>query len=102
MGKIGITPNGQTLYAPIYSDSRLDYFASSNISTIHEVELSPYLNDLYLGARDVAFSDDSALAFVLIDDVSDDKIVVLQTSDNSVLGIIDIPECDPRAIVYKP
>ena len=102
LGKIGITPNGQTLYAPIYSDSRIDYFPSSNIDTVNEVDLSPYMNDLFLGPRDVTFSDDSALAFVLIDDISDDLIVVIQTSDNSVLGTIDIPECDPRSIVYKP
>jgi len=100
--RIGITPDGQSVYAPIYSGSRIDYFPASDISTINEIDLSPYLNSMFQGAQEVAFSDDSALAFVVLDDFSNDVIVVIQTSDNSVLGTINIPECDPRSIVYKP
>jgi YVTN family beta-propeller protein len=101
VGKITKAPDGQRLYAPIFSDSRIDYFSPTDILTVSSVDLSAYTTT-FTGPRDVALSDDSALAFALIDS-DDDLIVILDTSDNSVLGTISLPtDSNPRSLVYKP
>jgi YVTN family beta-propeller protein len=100
-GKITVAPNGQRLYAPIFSASRIDYFSPSDISTVSSVDLSAYTTT-FTGPRDITLSDDSALAFALIDSDAD-LIVILNTSDNSVLGTISLPSgSNPRSLVYKP
>jgi DNA-binding beta-propeller fold protein YncE len=108
LGRITVRPDDQVVYAPLFSESLVDYFSTADPSTVNEIDVSAHVSGFFgYGPRHMAFSDNSQLGFLLIDDasddlISDDLIVVIQTSDNSVLGIIDIPECDPRSIVYKP
>jgi len=105
LGRITVRPDDQVVYAPILSESLIDYFTTADPSTVWDIDVSAHVSGYY-GPRHIAFSDDSKFGFVLIDDYgdgpTDDLIVVLHTSDNSIVGTIDLPECDPKSIVYKP
>ena len=88
-----------TIYVTAFSSSMLDYVGVSDTDTLKSIDLSAYAS-LYHGPRDIAFSPGSTYGFVLIDATSD-SIVIMKTSDNSVVDTIALPDCDPRSLVYK-
>ena len=98
-GKMGLIPDNTKLYIGAYSSSMLDYIELSNIATRESIDLADYTN-LGTGPRDIAFSPGSSYAFVLIDG-TDDLIIILKTSDDSVIDTISLPNCDPRSLVYN-
>jgi DNA-binding beta-propeller fold protein YncE len=98
-GKIRVTPNNTRLYIGAYSSCVLDYIELSNIVTSNYIDLIDYAQ-IGNGPRDVVFSSGSSFGFVLIDG-PDDLVVVIRTSDDSVIDTILLPNCDPRSLVYK-
>ena len=99
-GKMGLIPDNTKLYIGAYSSSMLDYVDLSNINSMESIDLADYTN-LWTGPKDIVFSAGSSYAFVLIDG-TDDLIIILKTSDDSVIDTISLPNCDPRSLVYKP
>jgi hypothetical protein len=97
--KIGLAPDDQKVYVPAYSASKLDYVGVSDTDTLQSIDMSEYAS-LYTGPRDIAFSSGSTYGFVLID-ATNDSIVIMNTSDNSVVDTISLPDCNPRSLVYK-
>jgi DNA-binding beta-propeller fold protein YncE len=98
-GKMRLTPDNTRLYIGAYSACVLDYIELSNIVTSNSIDLIDY-TDIGNGPRDVVFSSGSSFGFVLIDG-PDDLIVVIRTSDDSVIDTILLPNCDPRSLAYK-
>jgi len=99
-GKMRLMPDNKRLYIGAYSSAMLDYIDLSNIDTRVSIDIVDYTN-LGTGPTDIVFSAGSSYAFVLIDGM-DDLIIILNTSDDSVIDTISLPNCDPRSIVYKP
>jgi DNA-binding beta-propeller fold protein YncE len=99
-GEMELAPDNTKLYIGAYSSSMLDYVDLPNIITMESIDFSDYTSP-GTGPRDIAFSPGSTYAFVLVDGM-DDLIVILKTSDDSVIDTIPLPNCDPRSLVYKP
>jgi hypothetical protein len=98
-GKMRLTPDNARLYIGAYSSCMLDYVELSNIVTSNSIDLIDY-SQIGNGPRDVVFSPGSSFGFVLIDG-PDDLIVVIRTSDDTVIDTILLPNCDPRSLAFK-
>ena len=98
--KLRLTPDNTRLYIGAYSASMLDYVDLSSNNKKVFIDLANYTSN-HTGPRDIAFSPGSSYAFVLIDG-DDDLIIILNTSDDSVIDTIPLPKsCDPTSLVYK-
>jgi YVTN family beta-propeller protein len=96
---IALSPDNKLLYMERSCASDIDYVETSNPTNVQVLDIA-YLGIPEYGQRDVVFSSDSSLAFVLFGSISVHKIVVVNTKKKTVEGAIDLPENEYLSLVY--
>jgi DNA-binding beta-propeller fold protein YncE len=99
-GRLILAPNGEKLYISRYCASQIDYMNTSGTPAMSTFDIQ-YNSNTY-GQRDIALSDDGSVAFVLVGHSFFHTIVVLDTTNGSILGTITLPPSEANSIVYKP
>jgi DNA-binding beta-propeller fold protein YncE len=98
--KLSLSPDDKLLYVPRICYSNIDYMETSDTSTVNSIDIA--YNSVESGQRDVAFSEDSSMAFVLFGNPSVHTILIVNTQNKTVEGKITLPECEAKSLVYKP
>jgi YVTN family beta-propeller protein len=96
---IALSPDNKLLYMERSCASDIDYVETSNPTNVQVLDIA-YAGIPEYGQRDVVFSSDSSLAFVLFGSISVHKIVVVNTKNKTVEGAIDLPENEYLSLVY--
>jgi DNA-binding beta-propeller fold protein YncE len=98
---IALTPDDSKLYISRRNESMVDYILTANPSTTSTIDYG----GTDTRTMDVALSDDGSIVFVLarytVDFVSNCKVILINTADNSVAGTIDVGEFEPLSVAYK-